>query len=190
MEGGSTFGYRLLFILLLSNIIAVFLQNLTIRLGTVAGHDLASASRAYFPRWLNLFLYVLAEIAIIATDMAEVIGSAIALNLLIPSLPLPAGVAITAADVFIILLLYRAEPGDSQTASLRMTRMFETFVMGLVAAVGVCLMIILAYSDANAIDVLKGYIPTREIFADPQCLYVAIGIIGATGKFICQIKGA
>lgn len=184
MEGGSQFGYRLLFIILLSNIIAIFLQNMTIRMGTVTGLDLASASRRYFPKYLNLFLYLLAELAIIATDMAEVIGSAIALNLLFPTLPLPAGVAITAADVFIILLFYSEEPnsGQAETASMRVIRVFETFVMFLVLAVGICLSIILAESNANAIDVLKGYVPTREIFTDPSCLYVAIGIIGATGK--------
>ncbi|KAI9269225.1 natural resistance-associated macrophage protein-domain-containing protein [Phascolomyces articulosus] len=184
MEGGSQFGYRLLFIILLSNIIAVFLQNLTIRLGVVSGFDLASASRRYFPKYLNLFLYVLAELAIIATDMAEVIGSAIALNLLIPQLPLPAGVAITAADVFIILLFYSEDHTDpdaqTETASLRVIRLFESFVMILVLAVGICLSIILAYSDINPIDVVKGYEPTKEIFTDTASLYVAIGIIGAT----------
>lgn len=186
MEGGSGFGYRLLVIILLSNIIAIFLQNLTIRLGTVTGYDLASASRHYFPKYVNLFLYVLAELAIIATDMAEVIGSAIALNLLFPKLPLPAGVAITAVDVFIILMFYKEEAMDPGTqveaSSMRALRFFETFVMMLVGAVGICLTIILAYSNANAVDVLKGYVPTREIFTDTQCLYVAIGIIGATGK--------
>ncbi|CAO3593492.1 unnamed protein product [Absidia cylindrospora] len=100
--GGSQFGYTLLFIILLSNVIAIFLQNLAIRLGTVSGLNLAAASRRYLPRPLNLFLYVLAEIAIIATNVAEVIGSAIALTLLFPSMSLPVGVAITAADVFII----------------------------------------------------------------------------------------
>ncbi|KAF7721839.1 hypothetical protein EC973_004075 [Apophysomyces ossiformis] len=184
MEGGSTYGYRLLFIILISNVIAVFLQNLTIRLGTIAGLDLAAASRRYFPKWLNLFLYVLAELAIIATDLAEVIGSAIALNLLFPKLPLPAGVAITAADVLIILLFYNEEGNDpdsaTQNASARVVRYFEAFVMMLVGAVGICFMIELAYSNTVAVDVLKGFIPSREIFADPGCLYVAIGIIGAT----------
>lgn len=185
MEGGSSFGYRLLFIILLSNLIAVFLQNLTIRLGTISGLDLASASKKYFPRWLNLFLYVLAEIAIIATDIAEVIGSAIALNLLFPSLPLPAGVAITAVDVFIILLFYTEEADDpdspdSGSASLKMVRFFEMFVMMLVAAVGICFIIELAYSDIVAVDVFKGFLPTKEIFTQPEILYVAIGIIGAT----------
>ncbi|KAI8360714.1 NRAMP family [Choanephora cucurbitarum] len=187
MEGGSSFGYRLLFIILISNIIAVFLQNLTIRLGTVAGLDLAAASRKHFNRYLNFFLYVLAEIAIIATDIAEVIGSAIALNLLFPKLPLPAGVAITAVDVFIILLFYNEEASDSETpdsnsdsASLRMVRFFEIFVMMLVSAVGICFIIELAYSDIVAVDVFKGFLPTKEIFTQPEILYVAIGIIGAT----------
>ncbi|RCH79361.1 hypothetical protein CU098_001865, partial [Rhizopus stolonifer] len=185
MEGGSSFGYRLLFIILISNIIAVFLQNLTIRLGTIAGLDLAAASRKYFHRYLNFFLYVLAEIAIIATDIAEVIGSAIALNLLFPQLPLPAGVAITAVDVFIILLFYNEEADDpdspsSDSASLKMIRFFEMFVMMLVSAVGICFIIELAYSDIVAVDVFKGYLPTKEIFTDPDILYVAIGIIGAT----------
>ncbi|EPB81234.1 hypothetical protein HMPREF1544_12057 [Mucor circinelloides 1006PhL] len=186
MEGGSSYGYRLLFIILLSNLIAVFLQNLTIRLGTISGLDLASASRRYFPRWLNLFLYVLAECAIIATDIAEVIGSAIALNLLFPKLPLPAGVAITAVDVFIILMFYTEEADDpdssatSDSASVRMVRFFEMFVMMLVAAVGICFIIELAYSDIVAVDVFKGFLPTKEIFTNPEILYVAIGIIGAT----------
>lgn len=185
MEGGSSYGYRLLFIILISNVIAVYLQNLTIRLGTVSGLDLASASKKFFPRWLNLFLYVLAEIAIIATDIAEVIGSAIALNLLFPSLPLPAGVAITAADVFIILLFYTEETDDpenpsSDSASLKMVRCFEVFVMMLVAAVGICFIIELSYSDIIAVDVFKGFLPTKEIFTQPDILYVAIGIIGAT----------
>ena len=187
MEGGSQFGYRLLFIILLSNVIAVFLQNLTIRLGVVSGFDLASASRRFLPKYLNLFLYVLAELAIIATDMAEVIGSAIALNLLIPQLPLPAGVAITAADVFIILLFYNEDTNDPdspcETISMRVIRLFETFVMLLVLAVGICLSVILAYSDITAMDVIRGYKPTQEIFTDTASLYVAIGIIGATGNY-------
>lgn len=191
MEGGSSFGYRLLFVILISNIIAIFLQNLTIRLGTVAGLDLASASRKFFPRPLNLFLYVLAEIAIIATDVAEVIGSAIALNLLFPSLPLPAGVAITAVDVFIILLFYNEETEDEDdgSSSGKTVRIFEMFVMLLVAAVGVCFIVELAYSDVVAVDMLKGYLPTKEIFTEPGTLYVAIGIVGATGKLkVCIIQ--
>ncbi|KAI8638657.1 natural resistance-associated macrophage protein-domain-containing protein [Parasitella parasitica] len=185
MEGGSSYGYRLLFIILISNLIAVFLQNLTIRLGTVTGLDLASASKKYFPRWLNLILYVLAECAIIATDIAEVIGSAIALNLLFPKLPLPAGVAITAVDVFIILMFYTEEADEpdndsANSASVRMVRFFEMFVMMLVAAVGICFIVELAWSDIVTVDVFKGFLPTKEIFTNPEILYVAIGIIGAT----------
>ncbi|ORZ04632.1 natural resistance-associated macrophage protein-domain-containing protein [Absidia repens] len=186
IEAGSQFGYRLLFIILISNIIALFLQNLTIRLGTVTGLDLAAACRHYLPRYVSLFLYVLAEGAIIATDLAEVIGSAIALNMLFPTLPLPAGVAITAADVLIILLCYK-EPdpnpdnlSDGQDDSTRMVRYFEMFVMLLVAAVGICFIIEMAYSDIVAVDVLKGYLPSKEIFTDTEALYISIGIIGAT----------
>ncbi|ORX48876.1 natural resistance-associated macrophage protein [Hesseltinella vesiculosa] len=192
MEGGSRFGYKLLFIVLVSNIIAIFLQSLTIRLGTVTGLDLAAACRQFLPRYVNLFLYILAELSIVATDLAEVIGSAIALNLLFPSLPLPAGVAITAADVFLVLLFYQ-EPDDLATSNtgnaesrrsrqknLLMIRWFEVFVMLLVAAVGVCFIVELVYSDIVAVEVLKGYLPSKEIFADSGALYVAIGIIGAT----------
>ncbi|KAI8338650.1 natural resistance-associated macrophage protein-domain-containing protein [Chlamydoabsidia padenii] len=184
IQAGSQFGYRLLFIILVSNLIALFLQNLTIRLGTVTGLDLAAACRHYLPRYVSLFLYVLAEIAIVATDLAEVIGSAIALNLLFPTLPLPAGVAITATDVFIILLCYK-EPNDDdddddQDDTARMVRYFEMFVMVLVAAVGICFIIEMAYSDIVAVDVLKGYLPTSDIFTDTESLYVSIGIIGAT----------
>ncbi|KAI9308093.1 natural resistance-associated macrophage protein-domain-containing protein [Cunninghamella echinulata] len=201
LEGGSSFGYRLLFIILLSNFIAIFLQNLTIRLGTVSGFDLAVCCRRYLPKYVSLFLYVLAESAIIATDLAEVIGSAIALNLLFPSLPLPAGVAITAVDVFIILLFYK-EPTDLSHSyggedtvdkeqqqqqqrhqnddTTQMVRYFEIFVMLLVLAVGVCFIIELAYSEINTTDLLKGYLPSKEIFTDRESLYVSIGIIGAT----------
>ncbi|KAI8377869.1 natural resistance-associated macrophage protein-domain-containing protein [Radiomyces spectabilis] len=184
MEGGSRFGYRLLFIILLSNIIAIFLQNLTIRLGTISGLDLASASRKVFPLWINMILYVMAEIAIVATDLAEVIGSAIALNLLFPKLPLPAGIAITAADVFIVLLLYNDEANNpdstADSASVRVVRYFEFFVMILVFTVAACFIVELTYSNVVAVDVLKGYVPTKEIFTDSSALYVSIGIIGAT----------
>ncbi|KAL0090717.1 natural resistance-associated macrophage protein-domain-containing protein [Phycomyces blakesleeanus] len=180
MQGGSQYGYRLLFIILISNLVAIFLQNLTIRLGTISGLDLAAASRRFFPTWVNLILYVLAEAAIIA----EVIGSAIALNLLFPNLPLQVGVAITATDVLIVLLFYNDEPdsdGDQmQSTSARIVNYFEIFVMLLVVVVGVCFVVELAYSDIVAKDVFRGFLPSKEIFTDPSCLYSAIGIIGAT----------
>ncbi|KAL0096223.1 NRAMP family, partial [Phycomyces blakesleeanus] len=184
MQGGSQYGYRLLFIILISNLVAIFLQNLTIRLSTISGLDLAAASRRFFPTWVNLILYVLAEAAIIATDIAEVIGSAIALNLLFPNLPLQVGVTITATDVLIVLLFYNDEPdsdGDQmQSTSARIVNYFEIFVMLLVVVVGVCFVVELAYSDIVAKDVFRGFLPSKEIFTDPSCLYSAIGIIGAT----------
>lgn len=178
--GGSQFGYTLLFVILVSNLIAIFLQNLAIRLGTVSGLDLAAASRQYLSRRLNLFLYVLAEIAIIATDVAEVIGSAIALTLLFPSLSLPVGVAITAADVFIILLFYKEENNSEEHHDIQAVQYFEWFVMALVTAVGVCFVIELTLSPVVMGDVMRGFLPSSDIIKDPECLYVAIGIIGAT----------
>ncbi|KAI8074719.1 natural resistance-associated macrophage protein-domain-containing protein [Gongronella butleri] len=187
MEGGSRFGYKLLFVILLSNLMAIFLQNLSIRLGTIAGLDLASASRRHLPRYLNLFLYALAEIAIIATDLAEVIGSAIALNLLFPSsISLPAGVAITALDVLIILLFYNEDTADDGSGTggakhdMRFVHYFEWFVMLLVGAVGVCFIIELAFSPVVFSDVMLGMLPSVDLFQNPDCLYVAIGVIGAT----------
>jgi metal iron transporter len=173
-QAGSQFGYKLLFIILLSNVLAIYLQYLAIRLGTVAGLDLSQACRKFLPRWLNLILYLLCEAAIVSCDLAEVIGSAIALNLLF-GLSLPIGVAITAADVLIILVFYK---DDSKT--LRVVRLFEAFVMSLVTTVGVCFTIELVYSKPNAVDVLKGYLPSRELFTDGSMLYIAISIIGAT----------
>ncbi|KAI8080066.1 natural resistance-associated macrophage protein-domain-containing protein, partial [Halteromyces radiatus] len=178
MEGGSRFGYTLLFVILVSNVIAIFLQNLAIRLGTVSGLDLAAASRHHLPRPLNLFLYVISEIGIIMTDLAEVIGSAIALTLLFPSISLPMGVAITALDVLIILLFYK-EDQDGQH-DMRFVHYFEWFVMALVSAVGICFIIELTFSPVVMSDVMRGFLPSSDIFLDKDCLYVAIGIIGAT----------
>ncbi|KAI9283924.1 natural resistance-associated macrophage protein-domain-containing protein [Umbelopsis sp. AD052] len=173
-EAGSQFGYKLLFIILLSNIMAIYLQYLAIRLGTVSGLDLSQACRKFLPRWLNFILYLLCEAAIVSCDLAEVIGSAIALNLLF-NLALPIGVAITGLDVLIILAFYKDD-----TKSLRIVRVFEVFVMVLVLTVGICFTIELVYSKPVGVDVLKGYLPSRDIFTDPSMLYVAISIIGAT----------
>ncbi|KAI9309617.1 natural resistance-associated macrophage protein-domain-containing protein [Cunninghamella echinulata] len=164
LSGGSSFGYQLLFIIFVSNFIAIFLQNLAIRLGTVTGMDLAAS-----------------EIAIIATDLAEVIGSAIAIHLLFPSISLPAGVAITAADVLIILLFYNEDDEKSSKKNEENgTHYFEWFVMLLVSAVGICFLIELIMSPVDVPQVFIGYLPSTTIFTDPDCLYVAIGIIGAT----------
>ncbi|UKZ76633.1 hypothetical protein TrVFT333_004340 [Trichoderma virens FT-333] len=135
IAAGSSYRFKLLFIVLLSNLFAILLQSLAIQLGTVTGLDLASACRAYLPRWLNYFLYALAEVAIIATDIAEVIGTAIALNLLIPKLPLVAGCALSILDVMAILIFYRPD------GSMKGLRIFEFFVLllsdGLYQACGI-----------------------------------------------------
>ncbi|EFY90509.1 transporter protein smf2 [Metarhizium acridum CQMa 102] len=131
IAAGASYQYKLLFIVLLSNLFAILLQSLAIQLGTVTGLDLASACRAYLPRWLNYLLYGLAEVAIIATDMAEVIGTAIALNLLIPKLPLVAGCALSILDVMAILIFYRPD------GSMKGLRLFEMFVCLLYQACGI-----------------------------------------------------
>ncbi|TPX10165.1 uncharacterized protein E0L32_001362 [Thyridium curvatum] len=174
IAAGATYRFRLLFIVLLSNLFAIFLQSLSIKLGTVSGLNLAEACRAFLPRWLNYFLYFLAEGAIIATDIAEVIGTAIALNLLIPQLPLVAGCAISIVDVMIILIFYRP------SGSMRGLRAFEVFVMFLVLAVVVCFCIELSIiKDTSVADVFQGYLPSRAI-VEQQGLYQACGILGAT----------
>ncbi|CAG8496925.1 14700_t:CDS:2 [Ambispora leptoticha] len=172
LQGGSQFGYSLLFIILISNFMAMLLQSLAIKLGVVTGMDLARACRYSFPRWCNLVLYILCELAIIACDLAEVIGSAIALNLLF-NLPLPWGVSITACDVMIVLLIYKDN-------SMKAARILEGLVMFLVAAVGICFISELIYSKPDSIMVLKGFLPSSGIFTNNEQLYVSIGIIGAT----------
>lgn len=159
---------------MLSNLFAILLQILAIKLGSVTGHDLASASRAHLPRWLNYLLYGLAEIAIIATDLAEVIGTAIALNLLIPKLPLVAGVALSIVDVLFILLFYRPN------GSMKGLRLFELFVSILVLGVVICFCIELSKIKESSVGkVFRGYVPSREL-VEPQALYQACGILGAT----------
>ncbi|CAG8463803.1 11624_t:CDS:2 [Rhizophagus irregularis] len=169
LTGGSRFGYSLLFIIFCSNLFAMLLQSLSIKLGVVTGMDLAQACKHFFPKYLNYFLYALCECAIIATDLAEVIGSAIALKMLF-NLPLPWGVAITALDVMIILFVYRDN-------SMKASRILESLVMLLVGAVGICFLLELVYSQPNSTDVLKGYLPSPGIFTNAEQLYIAIGII-------------
>ncbi|ORX98219.1 natural resistance-associated macrophage protein [Basidiobolus meristosporus CBS 931.73] len=172
LSGGSQFGYTLLFVILLSNVMAVLLQTLCIRLGVVTGCDLAQMCRKYYSRPVNLALYVLCEIAIVACDLAEVIGSAIALEMLF-GIPLPYGVLITAFDVFLILLANRS---DSKVAN----RFFEFFIIILVGGVGACFIIQLVYVKPNMGQVMAGFLPSAEIFTNFDVLYVAIGIVGAT----------
>ncbi|KAK1659990.1 metal ion transporter metal ion transporter [Colletotrichum godetiae] len=174
VAAGASYRFRLLFVVLLSNLFAIFLQSLCIKLGTVTGLNLAEACRAFLPRWMNYVLYVFAEVAIIATDIAEVIGFAIGLNLLVPAIPLVAGCAISILDVMIILIFYRPH------GSMRGLRIFEYFIIGLVLAVVVCFCIQLSLiKDTPVGEVFQGYLPSRAV-VESQGLYQACGILGAT----------
>lgn len=184
---GAATKFSLLFIVFLSNLFAVFLQILCIKLGSVTGKNLAQACREHLPKWLTIILYILAETAIIATDIAEVIGSAIALNLLL-HIPLVAGCAITIVDVLIILIFYR--PNGSMTH----IRIFEYFVMALVFGVTICFCIQLSYlQDTSVGEVFRGYLPSSAV-VDGNGIYLSCGILGATvmphslflGSELCQ----
>jgi manganese transport protein len=168
LAGGSRYGYALLSVILLSNLMAVLLQGLASKLGIVTGRDLAQACRDHFSPPVNATLWVLCEIAIAACDLAEVIGSAIALNLLF-GLPLPWGVALTALDVLIVLLLQH-----------RGFRLLEAMVIALIATIGVCFLFEIVQARPSLAGVLAGFVPRAEIVADPGMLYIAIGILGAT----------
>jgi len=168
LAGGSRFGYTLLSVILLSNLMAMVLQALALRLGIATGRDLAQACRDHYSRPVNFVLWVLCEIAIAACDLAEVIGSAIALNLLF-GIPLLWGVCITAVDVLLILLLQH-----------RGFRWLEAFVIVLVATIGACFAIELVLAQPALGELFRGLIPTTEIISDSAKLYIAIGILGAT----------
>lgn len=168
LAGGSQFGYTLLFIALLSNIMAIILQALCARLGIASGRDLAQACRDSFPRPVAWGLWLLAEAAICATDLAEVIGTAIGLNLLF-GIPLELGVLITALDVFLILWLQKLG-----------FRYLEILVVALLALIAACFGAQIAMADPVWGSVLKGFFPTTDILTNPNMLYLALGIIGAT----------
>ena len=168
LAGGSKFGYALLTVALLSNLMAILLQALCARLGIGAGRDLAQACRDAFPRFVSWPLWLLAEIAICATDLAEVIGTAIGLNLLF-GVPLELGVLITALDVFLILWLQNLG-----------FRWIEAFIVTLLGVIAVCFAIQIALADPQWGAVIRGFAPTTEIVTNPDMLYLAIGIIGAT----------
>jgi manganese transport protein len=148
---------------------AVLLQSLCVRLGVVTGLDLAQSCRKHYPKYVNLVLYVLCEIAIIATDLAEVIGSAIALNLLF-KIPTIWGVVITALDVLVILLGWNTKH----------IRIFEIFIMTLIYACTISLFVLVGKSDPSWGPLLLGYLPSVTTFTDSKRLYVAMGIVGAT----------
>src|SRR5215208_1645089 len=168
LAGGSKFGYALLTIALLSNIMAIILQALCARLGIGAGRDLAQACRDAFPRAVSWPLWVLAEIAICATDLAEVIGTAIGLNLLF-GIPLELGVLITALDVFLILWLQNVG-----------FRWIEAFIVTMLGVIAVCFAIQIAMADPDWGAVIRGFAPTAQIVTNPDMLYLALGILGAT----------
>lgn len=168
LAGGSKFGYALLTIALLSNIMAIILQALCARLGVASTRDLAQACRDAFPRYISWPLWALAELAICATDLAEVIGTAIGLNLLF-GIPLELGVIITALDVFLILWLQNIG-----------FRWIEAFVVVLLGVIAVCFGLQIAMADPVWSEVIKGFAPTTQIVTNPDMLYLALGILGAT----------
>ena len=168
IAGGSRFGYTLLSVILISNLFAILLQHLSLKLGIATGLDLAQACRAYFPKSVSISLWFLAEIAIAACDLAEVIGSAIALNLLF-HIPLTVGVVITTLDV--LLILYFQNRGF---------RVLESIVAGLIAIVLMCFLYEMIVSNPNWGSVIKGLVPQSEVITNPSMLYIAIGILGAT----------
>src|SRR5215204_5636402 len=168
LAGGSKFGYALLFIALLSNIMAIILQALCARLGVASGRDLAQACRDAFPRWVSYPLWALAELAICATDLAEVIGTAIGLNLLF-GIPLEIGVVLTALDVFLILWMQKLG-----------FRWIEAFIVTLLGVIAVCFSIQIAMADPDWGAVIRGFAPTTQVVTNPDMLYLSLGILGAT----------
>lgn len=165
LAGGSKFGYTLIWVLLMSNLMALLLQSLSARLGIVRGRDLAQANRETYPRRVNFILYVLAEIAIAATDLAEVLGMAIGLHLL-TGIPLLWGVSITVLDTFLLLFLQRMG-----------MRVMEAFIITLVGIISISFLIEILLAKPNISEVATGLIPTLP---NNEALYIAIGIIGAT----------
>ncbi len=168
LAGGSRFGYTLLSVILLSNLMAVLLQGLASKLGIVTGRDLAQACRDHYSKRVSFALWVMCEIAIAACDLAEVIGTAIALKLLF-GIPLTWGIALTVLDVLVVLYLQN-----------KGFRLLEALVIALVAVVGGCFLFELIITRPELGAVARGFVPTFEIVTNPEMLYIAIGILGAT----------
>src|SRR5882672_6279456 len=168
LAGGSAFGYTLLSVILLSNLMAILLQSLCAKLGIVTGRDLAQACRDHYSKPTAVLLWVLCEIAICACDLAEVIGSAIALNLLF-KIPLVWGVCLTALDVLAVMYLQN-----------KGFRYIEALVITLILSIGVCFLAEIIFSNPDYRAVLSGFVPTTEIITNKEMLYLAIGILGAT----------
>src|ERR1700752_3881856 len=168
IQGGSKFGYSLLSVIVISSLMAMFLQALSAKLGIATGRDLAQACRDHYSRRTSLVLWVLCEIAIAACDLAEVLGSAVALKLLF-GLPLLAGVLITALDVLIVLALQG-----------RGFRLIEAFVITLIASIALCFAYEIFFAQPIWREAAVGFIPRMEILRNREVLYIAIGILGAT----------
>ncbi|HJQ10205.1 MAG TPA: Nramp family divalent metal transporter [Gemmatimonadaceae bacterium] len=168
LAGGAQFGYTLLTVILASNLMAILLQGLASKLGIVTGRDLAQACRDHYSKPVGFFLWLACEIAIAACDLAEVIGTAIALNLIF-HIPIAYGVIITALDV--LLVLYLQNKGF---------RLLEALVIALIATVGVCFLFEIILAQPPVFQVMRGFIPSTEIVKNPAMLYVAVGILGAT----------
>ncbi len=168
IAGGAKFGYTLLSVILISNLFAIILQHLSLKLGIVAERDLAQACKDHFHPVVNFILWIFCEIAIAAMDLAEVLGTAIALNLLF-GIPLSWGVVITIIDVFVILLL-----------QARGFRWIESIVGGLIFVIIICFAYQLILSQPEIFPILSGLVPDKEIVTNPSMLYIAIGILGAT----------
>lgn len=173
VSAGALYQYKLLFVVLVSNLFAVFLQILCVKLGSVTGLDLAQNCRQHLPRWLCITVYILAEIAIIATDLAEVVGTAIALNILL-KIPLPVGVLLTVVDVLLVLMAYRPNGG------MKIVRYFEYMVSFLVILVVVCFAVELgSIGPVDSGVIFRGFLPSAELF-ETKGLYLSCGILGAT----------
>jgi len=168
LAGGARFGYMLLSVIMISNLMAILLQHLSLKLGIVSGRDLAQACRDSYSKKFSFFLWILCEVAIAACDLAEVIGSAVALNLLF-NIPLVVGVVLTALDVLIVLYLQN-----------KGFRYIEALVLALICVIGISFLYELIVSNPSIQGVLGGFIPRQQIITDPGVLYIAIGILGAT----------
>jgi len=168
LAGGSKYNYALLSVIMMSNFMAILLQALSLKLGIVTGRDLAQACRDHYSRPVSFLLWFICELAIAACDLAEIIGSAIALNLLF-GMPLLVGVCITGLDVLIVLFLQN-----------KGFRYIEALVMALIAVIGGCFAWELVVSHPDLLGIAKGFIPSAKIITDPGMLYIAIGILGAT----------
>jgi manganese transport protein len=168
LAGGAQFGYTLLSVILVSNLMAILLQGLAAKLGIVTGRDLAQACRDHYSRPVSLALWLICELAIAACDLAEVIGSAIALQLLF-GIPLPWGIALTALDVLIVLYLQN-----------KGFRLLEALVVALIVTIAACFLFEIVISRPDVRGLLAGFVPRPSILADRDQLYIAIGILGAT----------